>query len=107
MDIASNHQALIDNTFGTELNYTTFRVQGLRKTVTLAPTNRTMLEMNDKVLGYFLAGLRELLHTLTVLLEMQHTISTSKLMASTFYCVTLDKKHGICCSTSFSCTGLL
>ena len=45
MDIASNHQALIDNTFGTELNYTTFRVQGLRKTVTLAPTNRTMLEL--------------------------------------------------------------
>ena len=49
IDIVRDHEKLIDNTFGTQLNHTT--LQSLRKTVILAPTNRTMLEINDKILN--------------------------------------------------------
>ena len=49
IDVVQDHETLIDNTFGTELNHNT--LQNLRKTVILAPTNRTMLEINDKILN--------------------------------------------------------
>jgi hypothetical protein len=48
IDLIYTQQELIDKTFGTVINGVT--LQHLRKTVILAPTNRTTLELNDIVL---------------------------------------------------------
>ena len=47
--LAYSQEELIDDTFGTEINALT--LTHLRKTVILAPTNRTTLELNDRVIN--------------------------------------------------------